>query len=220
MFSYRNYLFPVFYLMLFIPSPEISQNRIATGIAGLVLIFAGTSIRCITIGLEYIVRGGYKRVIHAERLVTGGIYNICRNPMYLGNLVVLSGFGLYANSAIFLGLIFPVFILFYVGIIKAEEAFLYRKFGGAYDDYRKKVHAIIPSVKRIYAAFKGYNVNWQKVIFKEYNSTFLYISGILLLSLHQQKLNFRLFSILLFIAVVIYLIIKRMKYKSSKFNKG
>ena len=55
LFHYRNFLFPVFYLALFIPSRPFLSNENASEIAGLLLIFSGILVRCITIGLVYIV---------------------------------------------------------------------------------------------------------------------------------------------------------------------
>src|SRR5690554_5073572 len=100
-FTYRNFLFPLLYIFLFIPSEMLLRNTALATFIGLFLIVVGIVIRSLTIGLEYIKRGGLKRKIYAEKLVIGGIYSICRNPMYLGNLFILAGFGIYANSALF-----------------------------------------------------------------------------------------------------------------------
>ena len=57
LFHYRNGLFPVFYLLLFISSPRIFEDyRLAVAV-GLTLAIAGQALRAVTIGLAYIVRG-------------------------------------------------------------------------------------------------------------------------------------------------------------------
>ena len=40
-FHYRNFIFPVLYLGLFIPSPELVENTNVTTITGLLLIMLG-----------------------------------------------------------------------------------------------------------------------------------------------------------------------------------
>ncbi len=89
LFHYRNVLFPVFYLLLFVPSPLLFSNSLIAAVAGFVIAFIGQLIRALTIGLIYIVRGGKDRRIYAEGLVTEGIFFHCRNPLYVGNILVM-----------------------------------------------------------------------------------------------------------------------------------
>lgn len=76
LFHYRNFLFPFFYAALFIPSPFIFSGTIWPMVIGSILIGTGIAVRGITIGLVYIIRGGNKRQIHAENLVTG-VFTSC-----------------------------------------------------------------------------------------------------------------------------------------------
>ena len=107
LFHYRNIPFPIFYLTLFIPAKPILQDNLQAEVIGSIIILAGISVRSITIGLVYIARGGKNRTIYAEDLVTGGIYSLCRNPMYFGNILLLFGFAFYANSLLFILIFFP-----------------------------------------------------------------------------------------------------------------
>lgn len=212
-FHYRNYLFPLFYLALFIPSVVIFNNVVIAEIIGVLLILSGIFVRSITIGLVYIIRGGKNRRIYAETLVTEGIYSICRNPMYLGNILLLLGFGVFANSLLFILVFFPVFLLFYYGIIKAEEEFLLKKFGNAFDEYRNRVNALLPSLFRLKYAFKDHNFDFKRVVKKEYNSLFIYFSGILLLLLYHGRILARTFIIAFSIILICYLVVKYFKRK-------
>ena len=45
----------------------------------------------LTIGYEYIVRGGRQGKVYAEDLVQGGVFAHSRNPLYLGNLLIIVG---------------------------------------------------------------------------------------------------------------------------------
>ncbi|RQP19812.1 MAG: isoprenylcysteine carboxylmethyltransferase family protein, partial [Parapedobacter sp.] len=95
-FRYRNYLFIFLYLALFIPSPPIFSEHtfgpkyyLYPLIIGLCITFAGQLIRGATISLAYIVRGGKDKKVYAEQLVTHGIFAHCRNPLYVGNILML-----------------------------------------------------------------------------------------------------------------------------------
>jgi len=213
LFHYRNFLFPLFYIALFIPSPPFLSKGIIPEVTGLILIFTGIFIRCITIGLVYIIRGGKNREIFAEDLVTGGIYSVCRNPMYLGNIILLMGFGLFANSMLFLLIFFPLFVLFYVAIIRAEEAFLTNKFGEKFITYKNNVNALIPDPGKLGGAFKGQRFKWKKVLSKEHNSLYVYLSGILLLLLYKSEIELNVFIISILTLSILYGAVKWMKVK-------
>ncbi len=212
-FHYRNYFFAVMYAALFIPSPELFSNLATARIIGGIIIALGILVRSITIGLVYIIRGGVNRQIHAETLVTEGIYKVCRNPMYLGNLLLLLGFGLFANSVLFAFIFFPLFVFIYVAIIKAEEAFLSNKFGSQFTDYIRRTNALIPRLDRLKDAFTGRSFNLKKVINKEYNSLFIYFEGMLLLLLYRDSIELTPFLICTAVLSVAYLTVKVLKRK-------
>ncbi len=214
-FHIRNFLFPLFYIALFIPSQPVIQNQGAADVLGFTLIGAGILIRSVTIGLVYIVRGGKNRQIFADDLVTGGIYSVCRNPMYLGNILLLAGFGILANSLLFLLLFFPLFVFFYFAIIKAEEAFLYNKFGSQFESYRTRVKALLPDLGNIKNAFQGQEFKWKKVLKKEYNSLFIYLSGVLLIFIYQARISPQAFLVSFIVLILLYITVKFLKYRKK-----
>ncbi|MDO5288477.1 MAG: isoprenylcysteine carboxylmethyltransferase family protein [Pseudomonadota bacterium] len=75
----------------------------------------------------------------ASVLVTQGVYQFTRNPMYLGMLLVLMGWGVYlGNAAAWLG--WPLFVLLMnVLQIRAEERVLRARFGPAFERYAARV---------------------------------------------------------------------------------
>lgn len=180
-FHHRNYLFPVFYAMLFVPSPSIFDNYSIAFFLGLIITLMGQSIRMLTIGLVYIIRGGKDRKVYAEELVTTGIFNHSRNPMYVGNVTMLLGMGILANSLFFLLILFPFFVFVYQAIIKAEENFLHQKFGAGYEKYMQNVPRWLPNLNGIRSTLQGMTFNWSRVILKEYNSTFVWMMAAILL---------------------------------------
>lgn len=212
-FRYRNYFFAVMYAALFIPSQALFSNLEYARITGFIVIACGILVRSITIGLVYIIRGGMKRQIHAETLVTEGIYKVCRNPMYLGNLLLLLGFGLFANSMLFTFIFFPLFVFIYMAIIKAEEAFLSNKFGSRFTAYLHRTNALIPRLGCLKDAFAGRRFNLKKVINKEHNSLFIYFEGMLLLLFYHDSIDLTPFLICSAGLTVAYLTVKLLKRK-------
>lgn len=212
-FHYRNFLFPLFYAALFIPSRDLFQQENWALIAGAIIIGAGILVRSITIGLVYIIRGGANRKIHAKTLVTEGIYSVCRNPMYLGNILIILGFGIFANSLLFMGIFFPLFLLFYAAIINAEEDFLINKFGQEFSDYIASSNALLPRLNKLKDAFSGHSFQWLRVIRKEQNSLALYFTGICLILYFDGHVELKSFIIIQSVLLIFYGILKYMKRK-------
>ena len=79
------------------------------------------------------------RLEQNRALVTDGIYRFTRNPMYLGMLLMLTGFAVRLGSLTPFMLL-PIYILILQRIqITHEERFLAAQYGGAYQDYRSRV---------------------------------------------------------------------------------
>jgi protein-S-isoprenylcysteine O-methyltransferase Ste14 len=72
-------------------------------------------------------------------LVTTGIHSWTRNPIYLGLFLVYGGIGMAAGSPWTLILILPLAITMRYGVVAREEAYLERRFGDAYRDYKLRV---------------------------------------------------------------------------------
>ncbi len=73
-------------------------------------------------------------------LVTTGIHGWTRNPIYLSMLLVYGGLGAAAASPWILILTLPLAATIRYGVIAREEAYLERRFGDAYRDYKARVH--------------------------------------------------------------------------------
>jgi protein-S-isoprenylcysteine O-methyltransferase Ste14 len=216
---------------LFIPSPQLfTENKFGDHywewsiILGLFVTISGQAIRAATIGLAYIIRGGKDKKVYAEELVTTGIFSHCRNPLYVGNILMLLGVGIISNSLIYVLVIMPVFIFIYHAIVLAEENYLRNKFGESFNAYCKRVNRWVPSFSHIARTFKSMKFNWRRWILKEYNTQFVWLSGIaLILLLHYPQLtnnNFHVrnaFSIsIVAVLLLLYLIVRYLK-KSGRF---
>jgi protein-S-isoprenylcysteine O-methyltransferase Ste14 len=195
-FKYRNLLFILLYGLLFLPSPELFTENIFHAeyktwplIIGLFVTVLGQAIRGATIGLAYIVRGGKDKKVYAEHLVSTGIFSHCRNPLYVGNILMLLGVGILANSLIYVAIIMPLFLFIYQAIVLAEENFLRGKFGADFDAYCTKVNRWIPSLKGIGATFSSMEFNWKRWVLKEYTTQFIWLAGIAMLIIRLYQIE-------------------------------
>jgi len=76
---------------------------------------------------------------NAQSLVTRGLYRFSRNPMYLGLLLVLTGWSLYLGILSAL-LLLPLFIWVMTKMqIQPEEKILKELFGQSYIEYKQTV---------------------------------------------------------------------------------
>jgi len=187
-FRYRNYLFIFLYLALFIPSPPIFSERnfgpdfyLYPLIIGLVITVTGQLIRGATISLAYIVRGGKDKKVYAEQLVTNGIFAHCRNPLYVGNILMLAGVGILANSLLYLLFFIPLFLFIYQAIVLAEENFLRSKFGNQFDTYAKRVHRWLINPSGLGKTLSEMHFLWKRWLIKEYNTQVIWLTGITLI---------------------------------------
>jgi protein-S-isoprenylcysteine O-methyltransferase Ste14 len=75
----------------------------------------------------------------SSSVVSGGVYRISRNPMYLGFLLALAGWAVYLSNA-GAGLLLPVFVAYMTQYqIKPEERALLAKFGSEFSQYMSTV---------------------------------------------------------------------------------
>lgn len=224
LFRHRNYIFPILYLILFVPSPKIFDDFYIPVIIGLSVALFGQAIRILTIGLVYIIRGGRHRQIYAKELVTDGIFAHCRNPLYLGNILILTGSGIMSNSLVSLLIFLPLFVFAYQAIVIAEEDFLNDRFGPQYKNYLKRVNRWVPNLKGIGNTINSSTFKWRRVIVKEYNSIYIWLTGAVLLILKNYRSystaqNFHkslpFFILVIFSLTVCYSIVRYLK-KSLK----
>ena len=233
-FKYRNWIFILFYGALFIPSwPLFSKEQFGSHyyiwpiIIGLFVTILGQLIRGLTIGLAYIVRGGKEGKPYAEGLVTEGIFNHCRNPLYVGNILMLLGVGILANSLVYVAIVIPVFLFIYQAIVLAEENFLRGKFGPGFDAYCKKVNRWVPDLHGIGKTFGQMEFNWRRWILKEHTTQFIWLVGIVLILLlrypeltgYDEHFRNTLGIIILAVLVVIYALVRYLK-KTGRFREN
>ena len=154
------------------------------------------------------------------------MFNHCRNPLYLGNILMLAGVGILSNSLIYVAVLIPLFLFIYQAIVLAEEHFLRNKFGVAYDNYTGKVNRWLPDLSGMRGTFSSMEFKWKRWILKEYNTQYIWLSGIVLVLLltypqltdYNTALRNRLLIMLLAALLLCYLLIRYLK-KSGKMQE-
>lgn len=175
LFRTRDVLFPALILALIVVTDPVfpfgsRQADLWLDAIGIIVALAGQALRITVIGYRYIARGGKNRRVHADDLVTGGVFALARNPLYVGNMLVLFGLFLIWNAPLLYAVAVPFTLLGYRSIVAAEEAFLRQKFGADYDEYCRATNRWIPDLARFRQAVEGIPFNWKRVLLKEYGS--------------------------------------------------
>lgn len=191
-FKWRNQVFPLILLVLFLAvppratlfgSPLADQARdwLAGGV-----VLAGLVVRFATIGWAYIKRGGHHKKVHADTLVTAGYFGLCRNPLYLGNMLIYAGlFVLHGHPAVMAAGI-ALFAGIYISIIAAEEHFLRAKFGPQYLAYCRDVPRWLPVMSRHGEVTRGMNFSLKRALIKDYPTIFNTVLSLIVLELLER----------------------------------
>lgn len=117
----------------------------------------GFVVRALVIG--YVPRGTSGRNTAegqvAEVLNTNGMYTLVRHPLYLGNFLMWLGIALIPRSPSLVAINCFVFWLYYERIMFAEEEYLRRKFGVAYETWAARTPTFWPSPRTVAEALTG-----------------------------------------------------------------
>jgi protein-S-isoprenylcysteine O-methyltransferase Ste14 len=72
-------------------------------------------------------------------IVTHGPYRFTRNPIYLGMFLGQTGLAIGFDNPWILAMLIPFYLVLRYGVVAREEAYLGRKFGDVYLDYKSRV---------------------------------------------------------------------------------
>jgi protein-S-isoprenylcysteine O-methyltransferase Ste14 len=192
-FRYRNALFPLIFAVgaltlrprIMFDSLVVDRVLAAVGI-GVALL--GQAVRLITIGFEYIHRGGKDGQVYAGRLVRGGVYGIIRNPMYVGNGLISIGMTMLLGSPMGYLVLIPFFLFVYQAIVAAEEAYLRKKFAGEYESYATSVNRYVPKLSCVAESFAGIRFDWRRCIKKDLGTVVGLTIGIIFIPVWRSYL--------------------------------
>lgn len=76
-----------------------------------------------------------------KELVTNGPFRFSRNPIYIGLILMILGFGMATRSYLLL-IVVPLFFFFNT-VIAQEEKLLEKHFGKPYSEYKKRVRRFL-----------------------------------------------------------------------------
>jgi len=127
---------------LLIPFP-VNSFFLATTLVGLSFYEAGIAV---AVWAKLTMRENWgnpaqHNIKMQKNLVTSGPFAFSRNPIYLGLLLIVLGFGITLQSYLIV-LVVPLYFYF-SNIIGIEEILLKKHFGNIYQDYCKRVRRFI-----------------------------------------------------------------------------
>lgn len=122
-----NFLFPI---ALIIPN--------LWNLIGLVFLASGMGLNLVGDNAFKQARTTIKPFNESSTLVTDGVFQFSRNPMYLGMVLVLTGIALLLRSLSPFLVIIPFAILIDKTFIRIEERMLAETFGASWEAYKAR----------------------------------------------------------------------------------
>lgn len=237
LFRYRSYIplvmIPLLILSLLSFDQElfsISKNgsvdyNTPLVIVALVVGCVGQWIRILVAG--YVPQGTSGRNVHgqvANSLNTTGMYSLCRNPLYLGNFLMMIAPMILLGNWLLLLAFCALFWIYYERIIYTEERFLEGKFGEEYTKWAESTPAFFPSFKNYKKSVLEFSL--KTMLKREYHSFFglttsLLVANYLIVSISQEDWTITIDPILLWVFIasaVFYLIIRFIVKKTRYFH--
>ena len=136
---YLGFLLIGFGLQTLWPAPMVTTSWVLRVGIGVSLGLLGILFSASGVGEFRKAQTNVNPMRPALAIVTDGPYRLTRNPMYLGLTLLYGGIAFGFNSGWMLGLLVPILVVMHYGVIAREEAYLERKFGEPYREYRKQV---------------------------------------------------------------------------------
>jgi protein-S-isoprenylcysteine O-methyltransferase Ste14 len=164
LFRYRSFLpVPLALVLLLVDAGALKGPIVAA--AGVLLVLIGQGLRLWAV--RHIGTISRTRTTRYGPLMTSGPYGIVRNPLYVGNWFLWTGFAVWSGLLWMLPIAWIVFALQYRAIARWESAFIGGIYGAAYDDYARQVRAWIPRWPVPATAPAAPLHTWREVFFSE-----------------------------------------------------
>lgn len=159
-FYHRNWVFPILILAVFaLRAPLQGTIGAVLDLFGLLAVVAGLLVRLTVISTTPVKRDGDEKRVDAVDLKTTGLFAACRNPLYVGNMLIASGYFLIHGDLAVIVLGIGLTFLIYQAIIANEEAFLRERFADAYVAYLAQNPRWWPRIGRLRGAFEAVRVD-------------------------------------------------------------
>jgi protein-S-isoprenylcysteine O-methyltransferase Ste14 len=192
LFGWRSYL-P---LLLLLPAALAVRDRLVLGPAWpnipagtwlalcAVIAISGQIIRAVTVGR--VPDGTCGRNINhlrASSLNTTGLYSVVRNPLYLGNFVIILAFSMAFRVPWFSLIVALLYWVYIDRIIAVEEHYLQLRFGERYRSWARRVPVLLPNP--LLWVPSELRFCWRTAARREYNGAFLVLNFFLLARLGE-----------------------------------
>ena len=107
-------------------------------LSGLVFIIAGVMMNLVADNAFHRVKTTVKPFEESTMLVTKGVFQLSRNPMYLGFTLILVGVAVFLRTLSPYIVILAFVILIDTTYIRVEEQMLAEKFGASWETYKSR----------------------------------------------------------------------------------
>jgi hypothetical protein len=123
--------------------------------------------------------------------VSSGPFALIRNPLYVGNILLWTGFAVSAQLVWLAPVIAVLLILEYHAIVRWEEGLLAERIGEPYSRYAARVPRWLPSLSMLsssseHAAPVAAAFSWRQTLFSERGTLIAIGAGFLLLWLKAR----------------------------------
>jgi len=183
LFRQRTWLpLPLVAALLLIPPPQGTPASLP--LAGAVVVVLGEIIR-----LWAVLHIGAISRTRSDRLgplVASGPFAYVRNPLYLGNILLWTGFAIAARLAWLAPVVALLLALEYHAIVRWEEQLLTTRIGEPYAQYMREVPRWLPSFAATGAAPTPAVFSWRQTLFSERGTLIAIAAGFLLLWLKAR----------------------------------
>jgi protein-S-isoprenylcysteine O-methyltransferase Ste14 len=183
----------------------------------------GLIVRATTVG--FVCNGTSGRNTTSQRateLNTTGWYSVCRNPLYLGNSLIMLGIVMVPGSIGYVAICACSFWIYYERIIAAEEEFLHASFGSDFAEWARSTPIFFP---RLYGwKTPAKPLRWRMVLRREYSSVLLigiafFLLNILEYAFAERRLQFESeWAVMFAITVAAYLTLRSLKKHTTYLN--
>jgi len=122
-----------------------------------------------------------------QEVTTSGPYAYTRNPLYLGSMILMIGFGVASRNPWLALALIVVFIALYLPVVRVEEDYLRQRFP-EFEDYAQRVPRVIPRTRAQGASTAAFSAELYRK-HREYNAALGSVGMMILLILKLKFLS-------------------------------
>lgn len=183
LFRQRSWLpLPLVAALLLIPPPPHAPPSLL--VIGALVVALGEIIR-----LWAVLHIGAISRTRSDRLgplIASGPFAYVRNPLYVGNILLWTGFSIAARLVWLAPIVVLLLALEYHAIVRWEEQLLITRIGEPYTRYMRDVPRWVPSFASTAATTTPGAFSWRQTLFSERGTLIAIVAGFLLLWLKAR----------------------------------